>query len=426
VSGEAGAGEVAAGPLDSQAGSHNGLPPNNSRQKVAGMLQMLPLRSEDVEQTCRPLEEATMLPRAAFTEPAVLDWELDALFLGGWVCAGHVDQVSQRGQYLTVSIGTESIVVIADDDGVPHAFHNVCRHRGARLLEAPEGTSRRLQCPYHAWCYAFDGSLKNAPHTGNLHDFDPAINGLHEVRTAVQHGLVLIDPSGTAGPSEDLVGDLAPLLQRYRLQDLERTTRVVYEVDANWKAIAENYNECLHCPGVHPELNRLSHYLSGDSLEGAGAWCGGSMTLSDGADTMAREGGGLHGRPPIEGLGDQELRSIFYFLLFPNTLISLHPDYAMLHTLWPKAPDRTEVICEWFFEPRTIAAEGFDDSDAVGFWDQVNKEDWRVCELAQRGMTSRAYTPGRYTEQEDDVHAFDVMVAGRYLEALGSRWPATR
>jgi Rieske 2Fe-2S family protein len=147
------------------------------------------------------------------------------------------------------------------------------------------------------------------------------------------------------------------------------------------------------------------------------------MTLTDeSADTMAREGG--HGRPPIGGLGDDDLRNILYFLLFPNTLVSLHPDYVMLHTLWPRAHDKTEVVCEWFFEPSTIEMADFDDSDAVGFWDQVNREDWGVCELTQRGVSSRAYTPGRYSEQETDVHAFDAMVAGHYLEALGARTAA--
>jgi Rieske 2Fe-2S family protein len=90
----------------------------------------------------------------------------------------------------------------------------------------------------------------------------------------------------------------------------------------------------------------------------------------------------------------------------------------MLHTLWPRGADRTEVVCEWFFEPETMAAPGFDATDAVEFWDQVNREDWQVCELTQHGMTTRGFTPGRYTLQEDDVHAFDVMVADRYLEAL--------
>jgi Rieske 2Fe-2S family protein len=137
------------------------------------------------------------------------------------------------------------------------------------------------------------------------------------------------------------------------------------------------------------------------------------MTLRDGVEDMTVDG--ARAREPIAGV---DVRSILYFLLFPNTLVSLHPDYVMLHTLWPRAADRTEVVCEWFFEPEAIAADGFDPSDAVDFWDQVNREDWHVCQLAQRGMTTRSYVPGRYTTQEGDVHDFDVMVAERYLEAL--------
>ena len=192
-------------------------------------------------------------------------------------------------------------------------------------------------------------------------------------------------------------------LAHYRLGELRRGARIVYDVDANWKAIAENYSECLHCPGVHPELNRLSHYLSGESSTGAGAWCGGSMTLAEDAATMGKDGGS-GGRPPIAGLSEQDLRSVFYFLVFPNVLVSLHPDYVMLHTLWPRGAGRTQVVCEWFFEPATIAAEGFDPSDAVAFWDQVNREDWEVCGLTQRGLGNRNLEAGRYTGQEDDVH----------------------
>ena len=301
---------------------------------------------------------------------------------------------------------------MGDDDGLPRAFLNTCRHRGARLVCEPEGSLRRIQCPYHAWTYGLDGGLKSAPFTEGLVDFDPACFGLHAVRLAVVEGLVLLDLSGEAPPPQAHIGDLASSLAAYRLPELRRGARIVYDVDANWKAIAENYSECLHCPGVHPELNRLSHYLSGETIEGAGLWCGGSMTLAEGVETMATDGG--HGRKPIAGV---DLRSILYFLIFPNTLVSLHPDYVMLHTLWPRAVDRTEVVCEWFFEPE-VMGEGFDPSDAVEFWDQVNREDWHVCSLTQRGMASPSFSPGRYTTQEGDVHAFDTMVAERYLEAL--------
>jgi glycine betaine catabolism A len=376
------------------------------------MTTPLPLSAAEIERTVAPLERATMLPGAAFTDPDVLEWERANLFQGGWVCAAHVDQVRERGQYVKVEVAGESVLIVADDDDLPRAFLNTCRHRGARLAFLPEGRLRRLQCPYHAWTYGFDGSLRSAPFTDGLEDFDPACFALHAVRLAVVEGLILLDLSGDAPPPQEHVGALAPHFARYRLAELERAERVVYEVGANWKAIAENYSECLHCPGVHPELNRLSHYLTGETFEGPGRWCGGSMTLSEGVETMAVDGG--HGRPAIAGV---DRRSILYFLLFPNALVSLHPDYVMLHTLWPLAPDRTEVVCEWLFEPETIAAPGFDPTDAVEFWDQVNREDWQVCELTQTGMSSRAFTPGRYTTQETDVHAFDVMVAERYLEA---------
>ena len=382
---------------------------------------MPPLSIRELKRTREPLERATMLPGAAFTDARVLDWELDNLFRAGWICVGHVDQVGARGDYVMAEIGRESVFVVADDDGEPHAFLNTCRHRGARIIEEPEGRVARLQCPYHAWSYGFDGALRSAPHTDGIEDFDVRCYGLKAVRTAVVEGLVLVDLSGSAPAAEDHVGELAAHLARYRLGDLRRARRITYEVNANWKTIAENYSECLHCPGVHPELNQLSHYLSGEPYSGAGAWCGGSMVLRDGAPTMANlDPPSRHDRPPIAGLGERDLRSVLYFLLFPNTLVSLHPDYVMLHTLWPRAADRTHVVCDWFFEPATLQAEGFNPSDAVGFWDQVNREDWRVCTLTQQGMQSRGFEPGRYMTQEQDVHAFDLMVAERYLDALGA------
>ncbi len=232
----------------------------------------------------------------------------------------------------------------------------------------------------------------------------------------------MVDLGGAAEPVAEVVGDLAGWLDRYRAAELAVGGERLYEVEANWKAIAENYNECLHCPGVHPELNALSSYDSGEAVSGDGAWCGGSMTLNEGAGTMSRNGGHA-ARPPIAGLGPDDLSSVYYYALFPNALVSLHPDYVMLHTLWPRSPGHTTVTCEWLFEPETIAAEGFDPSDAIDFWDKVNRQDWHVCELTQMGVRSRGYTAGRYTTHEYDVHAFDRMVAERYMAALRAESP---
>ncbi len=384
-----------------------------------------PFSVPDLERTCTRLSEATMLPGTAFTDQTVFDWELENFFQSGWICVGHSGQLRERGQYLTAAIGQTNVMVVADDDALPRAFINSCRHRGAKIVDDQEGQVSRLRCSYHRWSYGFDGSLTNAPFTDELVDFDASCMGLLPVALAVVEGLVLIDLSGEAPPPAEHIGELAGHLAHYHMSELNRGTKTVYEVNANWKTIIENYSECLHCPGIHPELNRLSHYLSGDTIKGEGAWCGGSMDLADHADTMARHGDGPP-REPIEGLSEAEIRTVLYFSVFPNALVSLHPDYVMLHTLWPKSPNLTEVTCEWLFEPRTLAAPDFDPSDAVDFWDQVNREDWGVCELTQRGLGDGELPAGRYTTQEDSGHKFDVMVAHRYLEALGAPAPARK
>ncbi|MQA76393.1 MAG: Rieske 2Fe-2S domain-containing protein [Solirubrobacterales bacterium] len=378
----------------------------------------LDLDPRDIALTQRPLERATMLPPRAFVGADVLDWELDRIFRG-WVCVGHLSSVAEPGAFVTRELGPDSVLVVGGENGRPRAFLNVCRHRGARVVSEPEGRVRkRLQCPYHAWSYGLDGGLVAAPHMDGVEAFDRSCNGLLEVRCAVAGGLVMIDLSGEAPDADEHVGELLLHLDRYRLASLERAAKISYRVEANWKGIAENYNECLHCPGVHPELNALSDYRSGDEVIGAGAWCGGSMTLREDATTMATRNGHTNGRPPIEGLSEHDARSVLYFAVFPNALVSLHPDYVMLHTLWPREPGRTDVVCEWFFEPATIAGDGFDPSDAVDFWDTVNRQDWHVCELAQKGVRTRGYPAGRYSAEEVDVHAFDLMVADRYMAAL--------
>ena len=382
----------------------------------------LNLDPHDIEATLEPVERATMLPPRAFVDPEVFEWELGTIFRG-WICVGHASRVAEPGTYMMREIGADSVVVMGGEEGRVHAFLNVCRHRGARLIQDAEGSvRRRVQCPYHGWSYGLDGELKATPHMDEVEDFDTSCWGLMPVRVATVGGLVLVDLSGDASAVEAHVGQLAGHLDRYRVGSLRGAGRVEYQVEANWKAIAENYSECLHCPGVHPELNALSNYMSGEEMEGDGAWCGGSMTLTgDGAATMGSGGGHATDRPPIDGLAEEELRSILYVALFPNALVSFHPDYVMLHTLYPRAADRTDVVCEFFFEPATMEAPGFDPSDAIGFWDMTNRQDWYVCELAQKGAGSRGYTAGRYSLEETDTHAFDRMVAERYMEALRDR-----
>ena len=233
------------------------------------------------------------------------------------------------------------------------------------------------------------------------------------VRLASWQGFVFVDLSGEAPPLRGWLEDLPPLFDRFDLGGLRRARRIEYDVAANWKAIVENYEECYHCPGVHPQLNRITPYNLGERVTGRGPWLGSWMEVVGEYETLSLDGAS-HGRPPIAGMGAEDAKRVSYFVVWPNLLISLHPDYLMSHWVWPVEPGRTRVVCEWFFDPQTMARPDFDPEDAVGFWDLTNRQDWHVCELQQAGTRSRAYTPGRYSGIEGSVHGFDLMVADRY------------
>ena len=152
----------------------------------------------------------------------------------------------------------------------------------------------------------------------------------------------------------------------------------------------------------------MSHYLSGENEPLHASYMGGRMDLRPGVETLSVDG--LCPRALLPGLSSDDRRRVYYYAIFPNMLLSLHPDYMMVHTLWPMAPDRTINICEWHFQPAELARDGFSAADAVDFWDMTNRQDWHVCELSQAGISSRAYMPGPYSNREDLLYAFDRMI----------------
>ena len=192
------------------------------------------------------------------------------------------------------------------------------------------------------------------------------------------------------------------------MEQLRLGHRIVYDVAANWKLIIQNYSECLHCPGVHPALQRLSHFLSSENEPANPSYLGGSMDLREGIDTLSMDG--QRHRPCLPGLPAEEHRRVHFYAVLPNLLLSLHPDYVMTHTLWPRAVDRTEIVCEWHFHPDAMAGPTFSPDDAVSFWDLTNRQDWHVCEQMQLGLRSRAYRPGPYSNREDLLHGFDQLI----------------
>ena len=382
-----------------------------------------PLSADELAATRRPVDSAQLLPPHVFHDPSIFDFEQRNWFARSWLCVAREEDVAETGCYILASVGDESVVVVRNRTGILHAFNNVCRHRGSTILDpSTDGSTGRVvrfQCPYHAWTYDLDGSLQRAPHTERLVDFEGVDNGLVPVALDTWAGFVFICLDPDAGSLPGYLADLPTALAAYPVARLHRAHRIECEVGANWKVIGENYSECYHCPGVHPQLNRLSPYDRGWNLESEGPWAGGWMELVDDADTMSVDGH-AHGRPPLAGIGDENTRRVYYIVVWPNLLLSLHPDYVMTHQVWPLDAERSRVVCEWLFEPQTMARQDFDPSDAVDFWDLTNRQDWAVCERQQVGTRSRAYRAGRYSLMEDMVHAFDLMVADGYAND-GSR-----
>jgi Rieske 2Fe-2S family protein len=353
----------------------------------------------------------TTLPRHFFTDPAFYERELERFYLGRWICAGRADQVPKAGDYFTRSVAGESVIVTRDAAGAIHALLNVCRHRGTRLCSEPEGhLPDRIQCPYHAWTYDLDGRLMGAPHMAP--DFDRQEFGLHRAGCEVWDGHVFVN-LGAPGKREhetllDQLADLPARFASWQMADLRLGRRITYDVKANWKLIILNFNECLHCPTLHPALNRLHHYLGADNVKPHACYVGGAMGFREGVETMSMDG--KRRRAYLPGVSDPDRRQVHYYAIYPNLLLSLHPDYIMTHTLWPRSFDRTEIVCEWHFHPHEMAKPDFKADDAVEFWDLTNREDWWIAGESQAGITSRAYRPGPYSEREALLWAFDGVV----------------
>ena len=245
--------------------------------------------------------------------------------------------------------------------------------------------------------------------------FEKSDYPLHAVNAAQWEGFIFVSLADEPAPLEKVFAPLDGKFTHWNLPRLRAARRIEYDVQANWKLIFQNYSECYHCPGVHPALSKVSPYDSAENDLSEGPFLGGFMTIAKGQSlTMS---GKACARPVGEVKGEDHAR-VFYYSIFPNMLLSLHPDYVMVHLIWPLSPDRTRIVCDWYFHPDAagISDPGYNPGDAVEFWDMTNKQDWHVCELSQQGIASRAYQPGPYSPRESIPAAWDR----EYLRCMGS------
>jgi Rieske 2Fe-2S family protein len=352
------------------------------------------------------------LPAHWYTDPAVLEAEQEAIFRGAWQYAGRAELVAEPGTYLTAELGRVPVVIVRDAAGELRGFVNVCRHRAHRVMSGV-GRCTTMQCPYHAWTYGLDGRLIGAPSTNDIENFDKGDWPLFPVAVTTWEGFLFINLAEEPEPFDQAWAPLLRRFSRFNLPNLKVARTIDYDVKANWKLLFQNYSECYHCGPVHPALAKLTPPTSGENDLTEGPFTGGYMVLNRGAESMTMSGQscGL----TVGELPEADMNRVYYYAIFPNMLLSLHPDYVMFHTLWPQGTDRTLINCAWLFHPDTLGDPAFNPDDGVEFWDITNRQDWHICEQSQLGVQSRAYTPGPYSKRESLSVQFDREV----LRSLG-------
>lgn len=346
------------------------------------------------------------LPAHWYRDPAHHELELETFWYAGWIAVAREEELPSPGDYRLVGVGTQSLILLRDDEGALRAFHNTCRHRGSILCTGESGrfARGRINCPYHAWSYDLRGTLAATPRRMPTPDFAAADYALFAVAAQAWGGFVFINLADRPQPLADTLGEAPQRFRNYGLADLRIGKRIVTDVQANWKLIAENFSECFHCPPVHPEFCRVV-----PSYREGGAWGlrGDGETAPEylpGATTLTPDGSARI--PPFRGLDETQRKTLYTaWMTPPNLFLNVHPDYVNAHMIFPTGPETTRIVYDWLFEPGHMPS-GADLDHYVALWDITNGQDARNCEWQQQGMRSRRFANGIFVPQEFDCHRF--------------------
>jgi phenylpropionate dioxygenase-like ring-hydroxylating dioxygenase large terminal subunit len=364
-----------------------------------------------------PLAQAETLPPAAYTSPEFFRREVERIFLREWLYVGRADQVKERGDYFTLELLGEKLVVVRDDRGEIRVLSTVCRHRGMEVVSG-RGNTRAFECPYHAWTYSLRGDLLGAPEMQRTEGFDRRACALPGLRTEVWEGFVFVSFDSNAKPLGPSLAPLAEQFRNYRMGDLVSTDGLVYECPWNWKVMVENFMECYHHIGLHrqsvePVMPARKTWAKPPDARWAIVHLPavrGDISLS-GTEGIGAESG----FPPIEGLSAEERGRGTVVVVYPTHLVFLLPDNVTIYQVIPHAVDRITLritICV----PRTTAER----PEFAGALEQAyeglatfNREDMAACGVIQHGLSSRWAAPGRYSWLEDSVWQIAQYVAAR-------------
>ena len=356
---------------------------------------------------------APTLPAHAYFDAAWYAAEQSTIWARNWVCAGRLNDLTP-GTMQRRTVGAANVILCRSPDGALSAFHNTCRHRGAELCSLPEQAMGKLiSCKYHAWSYAAeDGRLAATGPAHPTQDFNRDAHGLFKVAVRLWNGFVFLN---LADNPAELHPDMAlTILDNWPMDSLVTGHRFQTEVAGNWKILWENYNECLHCATVHPELSDLvpiykSGVMAANEAQGWTPDAAQQPALRPGASSWT--GSGQACGPEFAGLTPSERRAGYLFVtLYPSAFIVAHVDHVRAVVFEPMGPDRTKVTAEWYFAQATLDQPGFDAAEVAGFARMVLAQDKAVVEMNQRGLRSPAYHSGTLMPEEYAIRDFDTWV----------------
>jgi glycine betaine catabolism A len=361
------------------------------------------------------------LPSSWYFDPAHYARELEGIWYRNWVYLCRAATLPEARSYRTFTLGTQPLVVVRDEQGELRAFFNTCRHRGAMLCQEPEGRlpANAITCPYHAWSYRLSGELARIPSMGRPHYLPQGEVSLYAVPIRLWRGFVYVNLGDPARGLADNFNANTDEFAHWPLEDLAIGHRFSRRLRCNWKVFWENYNECLHCPTVHPSLSSLvpiykrgimeerddpdwQAHAGSDDPQYKGGLRKGAVTWSVDGRAVGHE---------FEGLSTAERRAGYHFMTsLPSHYLVLHVDHVRSTRLWPLGPEETELSTEWLFPRETLADPAADLARSCDFSAQVLAEDGDICELAQRGLRSAKHERGFLMPEEYDVYRFQQWV----------------
>ncbi len=379
-----------------------------------------------------PVELASTLLPDAYSSREFFALEQERVFTTSWIAVGFVADVDGPGACVVVEVAGRSIIITRNRHGRLRAFHNLCRHRATKLLDAGVrefGHRGRVRCPYHSWTYDTDGTCLGTPlfegsdvpagqeaifDTSMATGFDRADYGLLEVAVDTWGFLLFVNLATEPDPLAAQLGDLPQRFADHQLDQWRPRRRRTYDVAANYKLIGENFMEYYHLPWVHPELNRVSKVADHYRWQGRGMYTG-MCTTPVSRNTDA---GGWDGLRPLSSLRGQDADSGRFVWLFPSSALAVLPNHAFVLLTQPVSPDRTVETAVLLTHPESLddpaAEDGLDQLEK--FWDLVNRQDLEIVERVQEGIANPAYRGGRMCFRfEEPLHRFQNMVIDKMV-----------